>query len=133
VHGGPNDTCEEVEAMIKTVTRNNPILGTFEDDVYIVEVKAHPYGSALHDKVYWLDISRKDGSTDVSWADMQSIKNELIGKENEGFQIYPPESRLVDLGNHYHMWVFRKPEDSLGFGFKYRKVNEPGDKTPEGK
>jgi len=108
--------------MKQTEFRNSPKLGTFEDDTYVVEVKAHPYGAAIHDEVYWLDVSRHDKQPVSSWSDLQRIKNTLIGKEHEAFMIYPPESRLVDQGNHYHLFVFRRPEKTLGFGFRYRKV-----------
>lgn len=110
--------------MKQTEFRNNPKMGTFEDDTYIVEVKAHPYGARQHDDVYWVDISRHDKKPILSWADLQAIKNKLIGREHEAFMVYPPESRLVDEGNHYHLFVFKKPNQSLGFGFKYRKVRK---------
>lgn len=110
--------------MKQTEFRNHPKMGTFEDETYIVEVKAHPYGARQHDDVYWVDVSRHDKKPICSWADLQRIKNKLIGREHEAFMVYPPESRLVDEGNHYHLFVFRKPNQSLGFGFKYRKVKD---------
>lgn len=52
-----------------------------------------------------LAIRRHDGGAVVPWADMQRIKNELLGAERLGIQVYPPESKLVDAANIYHLWV----------------------------
>lgn len=101
------------------MSRNHPKMGIFQDETYVVEVKAHPY---YDQKYYWLDIQRHDLQPICSWPDLQRIKNELIGPEHEAIMIYPKESQLVDEANHYHLFVFRSEIDGLGVGFKYRKV-----------
>lgn len=40
------------------------------------------------------------------WATMQSIKNEIFGKETVAIEYYPKESELVDHHNIYWMWIF---------------------------
>lgn len=63
-------------------------------------VKETEWGAIDH-----LMIRRHDEGAMVPWADMQRIKNELLGAERLGIQVYPPESKLVDEANIYHLWV----------------------------
>ena len=55
-----------------------------------------------------LMISSSDGLARHDWRDMQWIKNELVGPETEGIEIYPAESRLYDPSNQYILYVFNK-------------------------
>jgi hypothetical protein len=52
-----------------------------------------------------LRVSRLDGTAVRDWRDLQNIKNELAGPEREAAELFPAESRLVDTGNVYHLWV----------------------------
>ena len=67
--------------------------------------------------MYHLSIKRLDKETIHDWRDLQEIKNQLVGEENEGMEIYPSESRLVDGANQYHLWVFANPEVKIPIGF----------------
>ncbi len=71
-----------------------------------------------------LSIKNKDRSAKVDWRNFQYIKNQIVGEENEGCEIYPSESRLVDTANSYHIWVFENPETKFPFGFPQRLVSE---------
>jgi hypothetical protein len=52
-----------------------------------------------------------------SWADMQRIKNELVGPERVAVEVFPPVSELVDQANIAHLWVL--PEGfALPFSLK---------------
>lgn len=53
----------------------------------------------------WLSIKRRDKEPIRDWRHMQQIKNELVGPEREGVELFPAESRLVDSSNQYHLWV----------------------------
>ena len=44
------------------------------------------------------------------------------GKDRYALEIYPPEDRLVNTANQYHLWVMPKGLD-LGFGFTKRRVD----------
>ncbi len=55
---------------------------------------------------------------------MQRIKNELVGEECEGVELYPAESRLVDSSNQFHMFVCKEPGTKFPFGFENRYVTE---------
>lgn len=50
-------------------------------------------------------IRRHDTKTTVPWAHKQRIKNELVGEEAIALEIFPPESKLFDYANIYHLWV----------------------------
>lgn len=66
-------------------------------------------------KVEHLWVSRHDGETARSWADLQRIKNELVkdGPARLAVEVFPPEAELIDQTNMYHLWVlplgFRLP------------------------
>tara|TARA_B110000305_G_C18990644_1_gene425946 strand:- start:52 stop:582 length:531 start_codon:yes stop_codon:yes gene_type:complete len=74
-------------------------------------------------KMDYLSIKRKDRQVCRNWSDFQSIKNMLCkdGQERYAIEIYPPEERLVNTANQYHLWVFPKDFD-LGIGFFHREV-----------
>lgn len=71
--------------------------------------------------LYHLVIRRRDGKPLHSWHDLQRIKNELVGQEEEAVEVYPAESRLVDRKHIYHLWVLRKP---LLIGPRVRSIKE---------
>jgi len=70
-----------------------------------------------------LSVKRRDKLPIHDWRDLQRIKNELVGPDNEAVEIYPAESRLVDTANQYHLWVFADPAIRLPFGFNQRLVS----------
>lgn len=51
------------------------------------------------------------------WREMQRIKNELVGPEYEAVEIYPAESRVVDMANQFHLWVFLDSQIPFGMGY----------------
>jgi hypothetical protein len=79
-----------------------------------------PFGKFLE-----LSIKTRDKAAFHDWRDFQRIKNELVGEENEGVELYPAESRLVDTANQYYMFVFR-PGFKLPFGYTTRLVAGEG-------
>lgn len=70
---------------------------------------------------WWLSIKTRDKAPVHDWRDFQRIKNELIGPEAEGVELYPAESRLVDTSNQYHLWVF-DPPFRFPFGYMDRFI-----------
>jgi multidrug resistance efflux pump len=62
----------------------------------------------------------------------QQIKNELVGEECEGIELYPAESRKVDTSNKYHMWCIADPAFRFPVGFRERDVVEHEVKGPSG-
>lgn len=62
-----------------------------------------------------LSIRRIDRLPIRDWSDFQMIKNQLCGKDWEGVELYPRESRKVDEANQYHLWCFERWEIPVGF------------------
>lgn len=71
-----------------------------------------------------LSIRRNDRRPIANWRDLQRIKNELVGSQCEGLQIFPAEDRLVDTSNQYHLYVFTNPAYRIGIGYRERLVAE---------
>jgi hypothetical protein len=66
---------------------------------------------------WYLSIKRLDKEPIHDWRHLQQIKNEIVGPENEGLELYPAESRLVDTANQYHMWVLKEEGLRVPVGF----------------
>lgn len=86
----------------------------------------NPSGTLVH-----LSIKRNDKNPMHDWRDLQRIKNEILGPEEEAMELYPAESRLVDAANQYHLWCFMGL--SAPFGYKSQRcvmedVGETGGK-----
>jgi hypothetical protein len=72
--------------------------------------------------LWWLRIYRHDGKRiRHHWSELQRIKNELVGPEHQGVEIYPPESQLQDGENSYHLWVFKDADTRLPFGLPWTR------------
>ncbi|HSI15507.1 MAG TPA: hypothetical protein VK961_25910 [Chthoniobacter sp.] len=89
----------------------------FTNDIYRVQVRRD--GSLVQ-----LTIARLDGKPCKDWRHFQQIKNELVGPEFEAAELYPAESRLVDMDNEYHLWVNADPVFRFQFGYHRRHVME---------
>lgn len=94
----------------------------FKNDTYTAIIrKAEMNPNLVSDggfpDMLWLSIKRNDRECIHDWRDLQTIKNMLIGEENEAVEIYPAESRLVDTANQYHLWVFVDATIRFPFGF----------------
>lgn len=48
------------------------------------------------------------GEKDIPWKVKQEIKNELFGGKRTAIEVFPPEDRLVDACDIYHLWIFDK-------------------------
>ena len=115
-------TLAEAEAHIKA-SKESLVAMNDTYQVLISKVKA-PFGEANGDMA-WLSIKRRDKEVIHDWREMQEIKNLIVGPENEGFEIYPAESRLVDTSNQYHLWVFVNPKVRMPVGWAKREVLTP--------
>jgi len=90
------------------------------NDLYQVARRVFP-GSPL----VQLNIRRHDGRPIFrDWRHFQKIKNQLVGEECEGIELYPAESRLVDTNNKYHIWCHTDPKFRFPVGFDYRRVED---------
>lgn len=94
------------------------------NDVYHVLRRRIKGNEGCPDMVY-LSIKRHDKdviSSGTRWRDFQAIKNQLVGEECEGVELYPAESRLVDTANQYHLWCIESPEFRFPLGFNDGRV-----------
>lgn len=91
------------------------------NDIYQVHV-SNVHKSPNFPDVIHLSVKRLDKEPIKDWWDMQLIKNIFVGPENEGVELYPAESRLVDMANQYHIWVFADPNVRLPIGWTTRMV-----------
>lgn len=117
-------SAERKEALIQeTVERANDCV-RWNNDKYQVSI----FEAQLHDEnwpeMWHLSIKRHDRYPVFNWRDIQTVKNELIGVENEAVQLFPAESRLVDGANQYHLFVLKDPGLQFPFGFTNRMVTE---------
>ena len=71
----------------------------------------------------WLSIRRLDGAPEHDFRNLQRLKNELAGEETEAVELYPAESRLVDMANQCHLWCL-PPNVRFPFGLPARAVSE---------
>lgn len=57
-----------------------------------------------HDALH-ISFHRHDRAAVRDWRHYQAIKNEVAGPERTAIEVFPPESRLVDTSNEYHLFV----------------------------
>lgn len=72
-----------------------------------------------------LSIKRNDRKPIHDWRHLQQINNELVGRECEGVELYPAESRLVDEANQFHLFVSLDKSFRWPFGDQDRQVGGP--------
>ena len=112
---GRDPSLEEKLWHVESAVQSLTYLHIYENNLYHVEIAhGHPF---IH-----LDISRRDGGPCKNWRHFQQIKNELVGPEHEAMELFPAESRLVDAGNEYHLWVHAVPTQRFPVGFDRRFV-----------
>jgi hypothetical protein len=96
----------------------------YTNNLYQVEVRRKQPVNDDSITVAHLSIKRHDKKPIIDWRHFQWIKNELVGPENEGCELFPAEKRLVDGANQYHLWVFEQTDLKFPFGFNERLVSE---------
>lgn len=95
---------------------------TFVNNLYQVAVYEPEHEIAPGLGVIHLSIKRRDRKPIINWNHLQRIKNEIVGPEYEAVELFPAESRLVNLANQYHLWVLSKKGARFPFGFSNRAV-----------
>ena len=92
------------------------------NDKYLVAIRRDEMegmGVIVH-----LSIKTHDNSHVTDWRDKQKIKNQLVGPECEGVELYPAESRLMDTANQFHIWCFADTKFRQPFGLGLRSTSE---------
>jgi hypothetical protein len=94
------------------------------NDIYRVTVsKEHKTDRAGWPDMVHIAVIRHDQKPIHDWSDLQKIKNLIAGPEFEAVEIYPAESRLVDMGNQYHLWLFAEEGFKIPMGYQKRMVD----------
>jgi hypothetical protein len=118
-------THQQAKKLVNELSRSK----VYENDVYCVhhyqkkETNNYIWNESFQGHMDYLSIKRIDKKPARSWTDFQNIKNELIedGQDRYAVEIYPPEDRLVNTANQYHLWILPLGFD-IGFGFRARVV-----------
>lgn len=72
------------------------------------------FGEIIH-----LWVARK-GDKPLGWSQLQRIKNEIVGPEFMGIEVFPKETQKIDQANMYHIWVFTEFQFDINeCGFKF--------------
>lgn len=103
----PSYTDEEVEATAAWLSRAT----VYVNRLYQVYMQPADDGSFVH-----LSIKRRNRSVIRDWRHLQRIKNDLVGPECEGLELFPAESRLVDEANQFHLYVLTEPGKRIPVG-----------------
>jgi hypothetical protein len=117
LNGGKPMTEDEYRNATVTIASNAAEAEMWLNDIYQVAVYKNDKGPLIH-----LSIKRRDRKPIHDWRDLQEIKNLLVGRENEGVELFPAESRRVDTSNQYHMFVLKDPAVRFPFGFNAGRV-----------
>jgi hypothetical protein len=93
----------------------------WENDRYYGTVRHYPSGFFVGN-CEWavIGISAIDETAAHDWRDFQRIKNDLVGREWEGAELYPAESRLKDPSNRFYLWC--APRGCFQFGWDEGRV-----------
>jgi hypothetical protein len=91
---------------------------------YQVEIDRKPTVGLDWPPMIHLSVKRIDRQPIHDWRDLQRIKNELVGPQNEGMELFPAEERRVDTANQYHLWVLTNPEERFPLGWTTRLVTD---------
>ena len=82
---------------------------TWENTRYSCSVRRFKNGFFIRNRPYIvIGISHAHGSAGHDWRDFQAIKNDICGKEWEGIELYPAESRLKETSNCFYIWCVEK-------------------------
>jgi hypothetical protein len=92
------------------------------NDKYVVTVFRLLDGPGGNMPVVQLSIRRQDRGIARDWRDFQQIKNQLVGADCEGIELYPAEDRLVDTATQWHIWCVPDPTFRFPFGYKSGRV-----------
>lgn len=116
-------TLEQATAHVEDLKKAK----VYSNGTYEVNITNDP-GLFLH-----VSVKRLDRAPIRDWRVMQRIKNELVGPEHEGVELYPAESRVVDTANQYHMWVLKDEGAKIPCGWKIGLKNNGETLTGNGK
>lgn len=115
----PLERAAELRMPVEVAAATGPPRGEWwVNHLYQVEVSSVGSNGAQ-----MLSIKPQGGEARHDWREFQWIKNQLCGPEREAIELYPAESRLVDVSNQFWLLVL-PPGKRFPFGFDQRQVSE---------
>lgn len=108
------ETGDATLGTMSAVWRSRNYCAQIHDDPGITRISVCK--TALNKNGSWQD--------EISWSEMQRVKNECGYSEREAIEIFPPKADEVPSANLRHLWVLPEGE-RLPFSWK------SGDETPE--
>jgi len=96
----------------------------YKNNLYQVSVYDKVQSIGGFPELIHLSIKSIDKQPIRDWRHLQRIKNEIVGEEHEAVELYPAESRKVDLANQFHLWVLKDAELRFPFGFIDRATSD---------
>ena len=123
---GKKFTGKQLRRMAKLAYKASLKEKIYANDIYQVNVDDFSHEHFIH-----LSIKRNDRERigQGRWQHFQWIKNQLCGKESEGVELYPAESRTVNTANQYHIWVLKNKQT---FPVGWYGVRAVGSASPNG-
>jgi hypothetical protein len=119
---------EGLDKISENYLQDNNLEEVWINDLYQVNVRRNIPCEGIKDDngnpvlMTHLSIKNKDRSANVDWRNFQYIKNQLVGDECEGAELFPAESRLIDGANQWHIFCFQNPEIRFPFGFFHGRM-----------
>tara|TARA_R110000824_G_scaffold334659_4_gene521243 strand:- start:197 stop:697 length:501 start_codon:yes stop_codon:yes gene_type:complete len=118
-------------AHLKKVFEVDAEAEVYVNDIYTVTKSDAAQAHMIHagedtgwPAMWYLSIKRNDKEVIWDWRELQEIKNLICGEDNEGMQLFPAESRLVDTANQFHLFVIKQPGLFIPVGFPVREVTD---------
>jgi hypothetical protein len=130
--GTENYTLQDIMDKLDALIAEQLAKKTYVNGDYQVIVEDVPDSVDGWPEMIHLSIRREDRDVIRDWRELQAIKNALCGRECEGLEVFPAESRCVDSANQFHLWVFKDKKIRFPFGFNARFVTDDDDVTTIG-
>src|SRR4051794_25933283 len=94
---------ENRSTLIRAQHPNPAAVGGWLNATYAVQLFQHPNKTGIDH----LCVQRHDGGTEISWPDLQAIKDRLLadGQFRWAVEVFPPKLLVVDNCNLRHLWV----------------------------
>jgi hypothetical protein len=120
----PEATAENIDTVaLQTITKINK---NANEEVWLNDKYQVALRRLVPEVMIHLSIKRLDRQPIHDWRELQEIKNQLVGPECEGVELYPAESRVVDTANQFHLWVCPKVGEKFPFGFDEGRIVSNG-------
>jgi len=115
IFGGRTPTLQEKLFWIEERVRESASWVTYSNNLYVVVIE-------MTSPLIHACVRRHDRKPCTDWNHLQQIKNELIGAEHEAVELFPAESRLINITNECHLWAHPKAGFCFPFGFSASRI-----------